>query len=97
MVVRAQERAGGREAVCARVAADMMQAEEGFARSYSAQFEEVYRRNPVGQRAVRLVAGMLGGADDRRRRAARSRWSRPTGCSKASRRTCCCTAMPMCS
>jgi HK97 family phage portal protein len=36
-------------------------AEEGFARSYSAQFEEVYRKNPVGQRAVRLVAGMLGG------------------------------------
>jgi len=36
-------------------------AEEGFARSYSEQFEEVYRRNPVGQRAVRLVAGMLGG------------------------------------
>jgi len=35
--------------------------EEGFARSYSAQFEEVFRRNPVGQRAVRLVAGMLGG------------------------------------
>lgn len=25
----------------------------GFARSYDAQFEEVYRRNPVGQRAVR--------------------------------------------
>ena len=35
-------------------------AEEGFARSYEAQFEEVYRNNPVGQRAVRLVAGMLG-------------------------------------
>jgi len=35
--------------------------EEGFARSYDAQFDEVYRRNPVGQRAVRLVAGMLGG------------------------------------
>ena len=35
-------------------------AEVGFARSYSEQFEEVYRRNPVGQRAVRLVAGMLG-------------------------------------
>src|SRR5689334_3966387 len=35
-------------------------AEEGFARSYDAQFDEVYRRNPVGQRAVRLVAGMLG-------------------------------------
>jgi HK97 family phage portal protein len=33
----------------------------GFARSYSEQFEEVYRRNPVGQRSVRLVAGMLGG------------------------------------
>jgi len=26
----------------------------GFARSYDAEFEEVYRRNPVGQRAVRL-------------------------------------------
>ena len=35
-------------------------AEEGFARSYQAQFEEVYRRNPVGQRSVRLIAGMLG-------------------------------------
>ena len=34
--------------------------EEGFARSYSVQFDEVYRRNPVGQRAVRLIAGMLG-------------------------------------
>ena len=36
-------------------------AEVGFARSYSEQFCEVYQRNPVGQRAVRLVAGMLGG------------------------------------
>jgi HK97 family phage portal protein len=36
-------------------------AEEGFARSYQAQYEEVYRRNPVGQRAVRLISGMLGG------------------------------------
>ena len=35
-------------------------AEEGFARSYQAQFEEVFRRNPLGQRAVRLVAAMLG-------------------------------------
>ena len=34
--------------------------EVGFARSYSEQFEEVFRRNPVGQRSVRLVAGMLG-------------------------------------
>jgi HK97 family phage portal protein len=34
--------------------------EVGFARSYQAQFDEVYRKNPVGQRAVRLVAGMLG-------------------------------------
>lgn len=33
---------------------------EGFARSYEAQYDEVYRRNPVGQRSVRLVAGMLG-------------------------------------
>lgn len=32
----------------------------GFARSYDLQFEEVFRRNPVGQRSVRLVAGMLG-------------------------------------
>jgi HK97 family phage portal protein len=35
--------------------------EEGFARSYDARFEEVYRRNPVGQRCVRLVSAMLGG------------------------------------
>jgi HK97 family phage portal protein len=35
-------------------------AEEGFARSYSEQFREVYQRNPVGQRCVRLIAGMLG-------------------------------------
>ena len=33
---------------------------EGFARGYEAQFDEVYRNNPVGQRAVRLVSGMLG-------------------------------------
>ena len=36
-------------------------AEEGFARSYSSRFREVYEQNPVGQRSVRLVAGMLGG------------------------------------
>jgi HK97 family phage portal protein len=36
------------------------EAEEGFARSYDMQFDEVFKRNPVGQRAVRLVAGMLG-------------------------------------
>ena len=35
-------------------------AEEGFARSYQEQFCEVYQRNPVGQRSVRLIAGMLG-------------------------------------
>ncbi len=34
--------------------------DEGFSRSYDVQFDEVYRKNPVGQRAVRLVAGMLG-------------------------------------
>lgn len=34
--------------------------EEGFARGYELQFDEVYRRNPVGQRAVRQLAGMLG-------------------------------------
>ena len=32
----------------------------GFVRSYQAQLEEVYRRNPVGLRAVRLVAGLMG-------------------------------------
>src|SRR6476659_5260251 len=35
-------------------------AEVGLARSYQGQFDEVYRKNPVGQRAVRLVSGMLG-------------------------------------
>ena len=35
-------------------------AEAGFARSYDVQFDEVFKRNPVGQRAVRLVSGMLG-------------------------------------
>jgi hypothetical protein len=33
----------------------------GFARGYQAQLDEVYRRNPVGLRAVRLVAGLAGG------------------------------------
>jgi HK97 family phage portal protein len=33
---------------------------EGFVRGYEAQFDEVYRTNPVGQRAVRLVSGLLG-------------------------------------
>jgi len=33
---------------------------EGFARGYEAQFDEVYRNNPVGQRAVRLLSGLLG-------------------------------------
>lgn len=38
-------------------------AEEGFARSYDAQFEEVFRKNPVGQRSVRLAwpASLAGG------------------------------------
>ena len=34
---------------------------EGFARGYEAQVHEVYRVNPVGLRAVRLVAGAIGG------------------------------------
>ena len=34
---------------------------KGFARGYAAQYEEVFRANPVGQRCVRLVAGMVGG------------------------------------
>ena len=32
----------------------------GFARGYEAQLDEVFRRNPVGLRAVRLVAGLVG-------------------------------------
>ena len=36
-------------------------AQGGFARSYQTQLDEVYRRNPVGLRAVRLVAGLAGG------------------------------------
>ena len=36
------------------------EAPASFARSFEAQFEEVFKRNPIGQRAVRLVAGMLG-------------------------------------
>lgn len=33
---------------------------ETFARNYETQFDEVYRNNPVGQRSVRLVSGLLG-------------------------------------
>ena len=33
----------------------------GFVRGYLAQLDEVYRRNPVGFRAVRLVTGLIGG------------------------------------
>jgi len=32
----------------------------GFVRGYAAQLDEVYRKNPVGLRAVRLVAGLVG-------------------------------------
>ena len=32
----------------------------GFVRGYEAQLDEVYRRNPVGLRAVRLVAALVG-------------------------------------
>src|SRR5688572_14281085 len=35
--------------------------EAGFVRSYDAQYDEVFRNNPVGQRCVRLLAGMVGG------------------------------------
>ena len=31
-----------------------------FVRGYRARLDEVYRRNPVGLRAVRLVAGLTG-------------------------------------
>jgi hypothetical protein len=33
----------------------------GFARGYEAQLDEVYRRNAVGLRAVRLMAEAAGG------------------------------------
>ena len=32
----------------------------GYVRGYEAQLDEVYRRNPVGLRAVRLVSGLVG-------------------------------------
>lgn len=34
--------------------------EVGFPGSYETQFEEIYRKNPVGQRSVRLISGLLG-------------------------------------
>jgi len=37
------------------------EAGDGYASGYAARIDEVFRRNPVGQRAVRLIAGMLGG------------------------------------
>ena len=37
------------------------QEESGFVRSYEGQLGEVYRHKPVGLRAVRLVAGAIGG------------------------------------
>ena len=37
------------------------EANKGFARGYAAQYEEVFRSNPVGQRSVRLIAGMVEG------------------------------------
>ena len=70
--------------------------EVGFARSYQAQYDEVFRHNPVGQRAVRLVSGMLGSLAIVET-SARSRWFLPPGCWRTSPRTCCCMAMPMCS
>jgi len=39
----------------------LRESETGFARGYEAQMDEVYRRNPVGLRAVRLVAEAVGG------------------------------------
>jgi HK97 family phage portal protein len=33
----------------------------GFARGYAAMADEVFRKNPVGQRSVRLIAGAVGG------------------------------------
>jgi HK97 family phage portal protein len=53
---------GRKSAPAARVGVPWFQASEGgFARGYEAQMEEVYRRNPVGLRAVRLVAEAVGG------------------------------------
>ena len=33
----------------------------GYVRGYEAQLDEVFRRNPIGLRAVRLVSGLVGG------------------------------------
>jgi HK97 family phage portal protein len=37
------------------------ESDKGFVRGYAAQLDEVFGRNPVGQRSVRLIAGMIGG------------------------------------
>jgi HK97 family phage portal protein len=63
---------GRKSAPAARVGVPWLQDGEagGFARGYEAQLDEVYRRNPVGLRAVRLVAEAVGGltidGDERR-------------------------------
>jgi hypothetical protein len=59
--------------------------EVGFARSFQAQYEEVYRNNPVGQRCVRLVAGMMGSLSVYTKfgNRVRPRWYKRTGCWKA--------------
>ena len=67
-----------------------------FARSYDSPFEEVFRRNPVGQRAVRLVAGMLGAAPDYAAKGDEraATLASAMGFSKGSPRTFCCMGMP---
>jgi HK97 family phage portal protein len=55
---------GRKSAPAARFGVPWLQADGevgGFARGYEAQVDEVYRRNPVGLRAVRLVAEAVGG------------------------------------
>ncbi|QNN65523.1 phage portal protein [Sphingomonas rhizophila] len=53
---------GRKSAPAARFAVPWLQGREtGFAAGYEAQLDEVYRRNPVGLRAVRLVADAVSG------------------------------------
>ena len=51
--------------------------DEGFARGYETQLGEVYRTNPVGLRAVRLVAGAVGGLAVEAEQAEAARLARP--------------------
>ena len=94
-----QERAGAvradaPDAVCSGSGAEADDGVCSLLRRSSKRFTE---RNPVGQRSVRLVAGMLGGLTIYGDEQAARLVTRRRAAGRRLRRTCCCTAMPMCS